>query len=149
MFVSKTSSRHVFKTSSRRLQRNNFSFSKTFSRRLARCLKGVFKTSWKTKNCYAEGVLKTSSRHVLKTSSRRLEDVLEDKKLLSWRRVKDVFKTCLENVFKTSSRPTNVCWVATQKAEFWKQKYMWLFHYFNFERKYDVLKSKSPCLFGT
>ena len=23
---------------------------------------------------------------------------------------------------------------------------MWLFYYFNFERKYDVLKSKSPCI---
>ena len=30
--------------------------------------------SWKTKNCYAEDVLKTSSRPVLKTSLRRLED---------------------------------------------------------------------------
>ena len=35
---------------------------------------GAFKTSWKTKNCYAEDVLKMSSRHTLKTSSRRLED---------------------------------------------------------------------------
>ena len=26
------------------------------------------KTSWKTKNCYAEDVFKASSRHVLKTS---------------------------------------------------------------------------------
>ena len=34
----------------------------------------VFKTSWKTKNCYAEDVLKTPARHVFKTSSRRLED---------------------------------------------------------------------------
>ena len=53
---------------------------------LKTCLHGVFKTclqcknfsssktSWKTENCYAEGVLKTSSRHVLKTSSRLLED---------------------------------------------------------------------------
>ena len=23
---------------------------------------------------------------------------------------------------------------------------MWLLYYFNFERKYDVLKSKSPCI---
>ena len=42
--------------------------------RLPRRLEGVFKTSWKTKNCYAEDVLKTSSRHVFKTSWRRLED---------------------------------------------------------------------------
>ena len=47
MFVSKTSLRHVFKMSSRRLQCNNVSSSKT---------------SWKTKNCYAEDVLKTSWR---------------------------------------------------------------------------------------
>ena len=48
--------------------------------RLPRRLEGVFKTSWKTKNCYAEDVLKMSWRHVLKTpwgyilktSSRRL-----------------------------------------------------------------------------
>ena len=78
--VFKTSSRYVFKTSSRRLQRNNFSSSKTSSRRLARCL----------------------------------QDVLEDEKLLRWRRVEDVFKTCLEEVLKTSSRPTNVSWVTNK-----------------------------------
>ena len=80
--VFKTSSRHVFKTAWRRLQRNNFSSSKTSSRRLAGCLQDIFKTScedvlktsWKTKICYAEDVLKTPSKHVLKTSSRRLED---------------------------------------------------------------------------
>ena len=37
-------------------------------------LQDVFITSWTTKNCYAEDVLKTSSRHVFKTSSRRLQD---------------------------------------------------------------------------
>ena len=68
-YVFKTSSRHVFKTSSRCPQRNNFSSSKTSWRRL----QDVFKTSGKTKNCYAEDVLKNSSRHVLQTSSRRLE----------------------------------------------------------------------------
>ena len=31
------------------------------------------RTSWKTKNWYAEGALKTSSRHVLKTFLKRLE----------------------------------------------------------------------------
>ena len=36
--------------------------------------------------------------------------VLEDEKLLRWRRVEKVFKTCTEDVFKTSWRPTNVCW---------------------------------------
>ena len=44
------------------------------SRHLARFLQNVFKTSWKTKNCYSQDVLKRSSRHALKTSSRRLED---------------------------------------------------------------------------
>ena len=80
-YVLKTSSKHVFKTSTRCLQRNNFSSSKTSSRRFARCLQDVFasvqdvlETSWKTKNCYTEDVLKTSSRHVFKASSRRLED---------------------------------------------------------------------------
>ena len=45
------------------------------------------------------------------SSSRCLQDVLEDAKLLLWRRVEDVLKTCLGDVFKTSSRLTNVCWV--------------------------------------
>ena len=60
---SKTCSRRICKTSSRRLQ-------------------GVFRTSWKTKNCHAEDVLKTSSRLVLKTSSRRLQDVFKTNKCL-------------------------------------------------------------------
>ena len=61
-------------------------------------------------------VLKTSQRNALKTSSvrpqlnnflcsntswRRLEDDLEDEKLLPWRRLEDVLKTCLEDVLKT------------------------------------------------
>ena len=50
-------------------------------------------------------------REVLKTSSRCLQDVLEDVKSLGWGRVEDVFKACLEDFFKTSWRPTNVCWV--------------------------------------
>ena len=68
-------------------------------------------------NTFSRYVFKTSSRHVFKTSSRRLqrnnfspskaswrrlENVLEDVKLLRWRRVEDVFKA--------SSRPKNVCW---------------------------------------
>ena len=61
----------VFKTSSTRLQRNNFTSSKTSWRCLA-------KTSW-----------------------RLLQDVLEDEKLLRWRRLQDVLKTCLEDVLKT------------------------------------------------
>ena len=64
--VFKISWRHVLKTSSTRLQCNNFSSS----RHLARCLEDVMKTSWKTKNCYAEDILKTSWRNVFKTSWR-------------------------------------------------------------------------------
>ena len=45
---------------------------------------------------------------------RRLQDVLQDLKLLRSKRVEDVFKTCLEDVFKTSSRPTNICWAFTR-----------------------------------
>ena len=45
-------------------------------------------------------------QEVFKTTSRRLQNVLEDVKLLRWRSVKDVFKTCLEDILKASSRPT-------------------------------------------
>ena len=76
--------------------------------RLPRHLEDVFKMSWKTKNCYA---WKMSSGRLQDAFGRRLQGVLEDEKLLRWRRVEDVSKTCLENDFKTSSRPTNVCWV--------------------------------------
>ena len=43
------------------------------------------------------------------------------------------------------------CWilkllVATKKLEVWEQNCAWLFCYFNFERNYNVLKSKSPCI---
>ena len=59
---------------------------------------------------YLQDVLKTSSRYVFKTSSRRLQDMssrrLQD---MSSRRLEDV----LREVLKTSSRPTNVCWVVT------------------------------------
>ena len=81
--VFKTPSRDVFKTSWGRLQRNNFSFFKTSPR----LLQGVFQSylqdffetlsrrlGRKAKNCYDEGVLKTSSRHVLKKSLRSLKD---------------------------------------------------------------------------
>ena len=71
MLKLKTSSRHVLKTSSARLQRSNFTSSKKSWRFLAkkywRRVEDVFKTSWKTKTFYAEDVLKTSWRHVLKT----------------------------------------------------------------------------------
>ena len=37
--------------------------------------------------------------------------------------------------------------VATSKSEIWEQNCVWLFYYFNFERNYDVLKSKRSCIF--
>ena len=103
--VFKTSSRHVFKTSSRHV-------FKTSSRHVFKTSsRYVFKTS-------SRHVFKTSSRHVFKTSSRRLQnvfarrlqDVLEDVKLLRWRRVEDVFKTCHGIFLKKSSGPANVWW---------------------------------------
>ena len=76
--VFKTSSRHVFKKSSRRLQDMS-------SRRLqdmpSRRLQDVFSVTifclprrLQDVFCYAEDVLKTFSRHILKTSWRRLQD---------------------------------------------------------------------------
>ena len=70
----------VLKTSSTRLQdmswrRLQHVFSVTvlrLPRRLEDVLKKSCKTSWKTKNCYAEDVLKTSWRHDLKTSWRHI-----------------------------------------------------------------------------
>ena len=32
------------------------------------------------------------------------------------------------------------------KIQVWKQKRVWPFYWFTFERNYDVLKSKNPCL---
>ena len=75
----------VFKASSVRLQRNNFSSSKTSSRRPA-------KTPWRHL---------TSTRHPEDVSWTRLKDALEDKKLLRWRCLQDVVKTYLEDVLKT------------------------------------------------
>ena len=34
--------------------------------------------------------------------------------------------------------------VATWKSVVWEQNCVWFFYYFNFQRNYDVLKSKSP-----
>ena len=92
--------------------------------------------SWKTKSCYAGDVLKTSWRHVLKTSSR------------------DVWKICWGHVFKTSSRDVlKICWGHVFKTSwrhygdkqniYWgflylkniSQIYIWQFYVFQ-----DVLK---------
>ena len=89
--VFKTCSIHVFKTSSKRLQGNNFSSFKTSSRSVqnvfARCLQEVFKTSSRR-----PGRRKSVT---LKTWRRRLQDI-------TWRRFEDVLKTnkCLLGCFK-------------------------------------------------
>ena len=60
--VFKTSSRHVFNTSSRNIQDMSSRRLEDVLRDLFKMsLQDVFKTSWKTKNCSAEDVLKTSS----------------------------------------------------------------------------------------
>ena len=46
-------------------------------------------------------VFKMSPRCLQEVFARCLEDVLEDEKLLHWRRIEDVLKTCLEDVLKT------------------------------------------------
>ena len=93
LLVLKTSWRHVLKTSSTHLPRNNFSLF-VFEDVLKTSWKMSCKTSWKTKNCYAEDVFKTSSRHFLKTSWRY---VLKT----SWRHA---LKTSWRHVLKTFSR---------------------------------------------
>ena len=65
-------------------------------RRLEDILQDVLKTSWKTKNCYAEDVLKTCLEDVLKTL---LEDFLKAC-------LEDVLKTYLEDVLKTLWKQT-------------------------------------------
>ena len=80
-----------------------------------------------TKNCYAEDVLKTSSRHVFKTSSRRLQDqqmllgddditdkmnnmILTEKqqKYRDWHQVKNEFYTGKEILPSDQSRLTQL-----------------------------------------
>ena len=78
----------VWKTSSPRLQRNNFTSSKTSWRHLVRRLGRrkivTLKTSWRhaLKTSWRH-VLKTSWRHVLKMSWRHLEDIMETSKILT------------------------------------------------------------------
>ena len=89
LLVFKTSWRllqRVFTITVLRLRRRLEDVLKTSSRPLTNCFEDVFKLSWKTKNCYTEGVFKTSSRHVLKKS---------------WRHV---LKTSWGHILKTSSR---------------------------------------------
>ena len=90
--VLRTSLRHVLKTPPTLLQRNNFSSSKTSWRHL----EDVFKTSWKTKNCYVKDVFRRSWRHVLNMS---IKTCLEN-----------VLKTCLQGVLETNKMLTgDIC----------------------------------------
>ena len=89
-YVFKTSSRHVFKTSSRlvfetswrRLQRNNFSSSKTSSRRLARGLENVFKMPSRRLGRRKIVRLRTCWRRLQGMSWRLLQDILKTNKCL-------------------------------------------------------------------
>ena len=78
------------KASSRRLQ-------DVFARRLQDLFKTFSKRACKT--ILQDDFKKTSCNYVSKTSSRCLQDVLQDKKMLHWRRLQYVFTK------------TNVCWV--------------------------------------
>ena len=60
----------------------------------------VLKTSYKTKNCYAEVVLKTSRRHVLKKSWRHF---LEDALKTLWRQTKFLLGISVSNKSKCLS----------------------------------------------
>ena len=97
-FASKTSwrrpqdmsSRHVFKMSSRRLHHNNFSSSKTVSRRLC-------KTSWRRLGRRKIVTLKTCWRLLQDISWRRLQNVLKTKKCLLGR-YKIYYKMCYKEM---------------------------------------------------
>ena len=84
------SSRHVLKTSSTRLQRNNFTSSKTSWRLFQDLSQDVLKTSWRRLGRRKIVALKTSSRRLEDMSWRGLEDMswrrLEG---ISWRRLQD------------------------------------------------------------
>ena len=121
----------------------------------------VFKTSWRhVLKTFSRRIFKTSSRRIFKTSSRRLqgnsslssktswgrlarclEDILEDLKLLRWRRVEDVFKT-------------NKCLLGCNMRKPWHFLFYFSllqFLYFNFNRFFSHLCPNSTvgfhCLF--
>ena len=97
------SSRRLQKLSSRRLQgMSSRRFQDVFSVTIFRdVLREVLKTSSRRLRKMSS---KTSLQHVF---ARHLQDVLEDVKFLCRRRVEDIFKM--------SSRPTNVCWVPSKQ----------------------------------
>ena len=61
----------------------------------------VFKTSWKRFQKMHWRCLQHVFSVTIFRLPRRLQDVLEDEKLLRWRRLQKVLKTCLEDVLKT------------------------------------------------
>ena len=66
----------------------------------------VFKTSWRRlqRNTFC------LPWPLLKTSSRRLQDVLEDKKMLQRRRLEDVLKTSSVRLHQDECLLGNICW---------------------------------------
>ena len=82
-------------------------------------LPDVFKTSWKKRNCYAKEVLNTSSRHFLRSLSRRLED----QRMFSEKEITVYFYYFFLEVIEIS-----VCFYISQK-------YNW-FPIFNFFQNY-------------
>ena len=64
------------------------------------------------------------------------------------------FKNLSLGQFLESSNSRRYDWILKLLVAIWKSRdlvpnYEWLFYYFNFERNYDVLNSKSPCIFWT
>ena len=101
--VLKTSATHVLKTSSTRLERNNFSSSKTSWRRKIVTLK----TSWRRLGRRKIVTLKTYWRRLQDVLKTCLEDVLKTCLEDVWKTcLEDVLKTCLADACKTSSRQT-------------------------------------------
>ena len=99
--IFKTFSRHVFKTSLRHLQDMPLRCLQDMS---SRRLQGM--SSSRLQDVFSVTIFRLA-RHLQDVFARCLQDVLEDVKLLRWRRAEDVFKT--------SSRPTNVCWEVQEK----------------------------------
>ena len=113
----------VLKISWRCLECNNFWSYKTFWRRFEdvfkTCLQNVFQKCLQDvlARRLLQDVLKMSCNYILKTSWRRLEDVLEDKKMLHWRRLQYVFT-------KTTVCMVRQCFV--QKIVFGKLHFRYL-----------------------
>ena len=113
------------------------------------CLQDGLKTSWRCLQDMSSRRVEDVFSVIIFRLPRRLQDilrdvfkyVLEDKKFLHWRRVEDVLKTCLEDVFKTSWRPTNVCWVLSLNAAQNKisECILWLVIQKNFYKEFNRL----------